>query len=73
MAKKPTDLDLHCLQRQGIARSSRTKVNIENGIIKKKPFGTDSRRSVVLKVEVCCISNGQFRLVGQNKLSTIMK
>ena len=26
--KKPTDLDLHCLQRQGISRFSRTRVNI---------------------------------------------
>ena len=24
---KPTDLDLHCLQRQGISRFSRTRVN----------------------------------------------
>ena len=26
--KKPTDLDLHCLQRQGISGFSRTRVNI---------------------------------------------
>ena len=26
-SKKPTDLDLHCLQRQGISGSSRTRVN----------------------------------------------
>ena len=25
--QKPTDLDLHCLQRQGISRFSRTRVN----------------------------------------------
>ena len=25
--KKPTDLDLHCLQRQGISELSRTRVN----------------------------------------------
>ena len=25
--KKPTDLDLHCLQRQGISGFSRTRVN----------------------------------------------
>ena len=27
LLKKPTDLDLHCLQRQGIDRFSRTRVN----------------------------------------------
>ena len=32
LLKKPTDLDLHCLQRQGISGFSRTRVN-------KKPFG----------------------------------
>ena len=26
--QKPTDLDLHCLQRQGISRFSRTRVKI---------------------------------------------
>ena len=26
-SKKPTDLDLHCLQRQGISEFSRTRVN----------------------------------------------
>ena len=26
-SQKPTDLDLHCLQRQGISRFSRTRVN----------------------------------------------
>ena len=25
--QKPTDLDIHCLQKQGISRFSRTKVN----------------------------------------------
>ena len=28
LLKKPTDLDLHCLQRQGISGFSRTRVNI---------------------------------------------
>ena len=28
LALKPTDLDLHCLQRQGISRFSRTRVKI---------------------------------------------
>ena len=28
LLQKPTDLDLHCLQRQGISRFSRTRVNI---------------------------------------------
>ena len=28
LLKKPTDLDLHCLQRQGISRFSRTRVKI---------------------------------------------
>ena len=32
LKKKPTDLDLHCLQRQGISRFSRTKVNILSGM-----------------------------------------
>ena len=32
--KKPTDLDLHCLQRQDISRFSRTRVNFENKCIK---------------------------------------
>ena len=27
LLKKPTDLDLHCLQRQGISRISRTRAN----------------------------------------------
>ena len=34
--KKPTDLDLHCLQRQGIFEFSRTRVD------KFKPFSTCS-------------------------------
>ena len=29
LLQKPTDLDLHCLQRQGISRFSRTRVNLE--------------------------------------------
>ena len=28
LLKKPTDLDLHCLQKQGISGFSRTRVNI---------------------------------------------
>ena len=28
LLQKPTDLDLHCLQRQGISRFSRTRVNL---------------------------------------------
>ena len=28
--KKPTDLDLHCLQRQGISGFSRTRVNLQH-------------------------------------------
>ena len=30
LLQKPTDLDLHCLQRQGISGLSRTRVNIEH-------------------------------------------
>ena len=35
LLQKPTVLDLHCLQRQGISRFSRTRVNcgIENGFV----------------------------------------
>ena len=33
---KPTDLDLHCLQRQGVSRFSRTRINFTNNIITKK-------------------------------------
>ena len=29
LAQKPTDLDLHCLQRQDISGFSRTKVNVQ--------------------------------------------
>ena len=29
LLQKPTDLDLHCLQRQGISRLSRTRVNMK--------------------------------------------
>ena len=28
LLKKPTDLDLHCLQKQGISGFSRTRVNV---------------------------------------------
>ena len=28
LLKKPTDLDLHCLQRQGMSECSRTRINI---------------------------------------------
>ena len=28
LVQKPTDLDLHCLQRQGMSRFSRTRVNL---------------------------------------------
>ena len=31
--QKPTDLDLHCLQRQRISRFSMTRVNIKAGTI----------------------------------------
>ena len=30
LAQKPTDLDLHCLQRQGKSGFSRTRVNLQN-------------------------------------------
>ena len=30
---EPTDLDLHCLQRQGISGFSRTRVNCNNNIL----------------------------------------
>ena len=32
LLKKPTDLDLHCLQRHGISGFSRTRVKTENKI-----------------------------------------
>ena len=32
LLQKPTDLDLHCLQRQGISGFSRTRVNTSIGI-----------------------------------------
>ena len=35
LLQKPTDLDLHCLQKQGISRFSRTRVNINNNNIIK--------------------------------------
>ena len=31
--KKPTDLDLHCSERQGISRTSRTRVNNGHNIV----------------------------------------
>ena len=33
LLQKPTDLDLHCLQRQGISGFSRTRVNIVSNLI----------------------------------------
>ena len=33
--KKPTDLDLHCSQRQGISGSSRTGINISQVLLNK--------------------------------------
>ena len=33
LASKPTDLDLHCLQKQGISGLSRTRVNIASSYI----------------------------------------
>ena len=41
LLQKPTDLDLHCLQMQGISGPSKTRVNIEIQYIKgdfKAPF-----------------------------------
>ena len=32
LASKPTDLDLHCLERQGISGASRTRVKYSNTI-----------------------------------------
>ena len=34
LLQKPTDLDLHCLQRQGISGLSRTRVNLNNYLMK---------------------------------------
>ena len=39
LLQKPTDLDLHCLQRQGISGFSRTRVEITLFIPKKKIAG----------------------------------
>ena len=37
-SSEPTDLDLHCLQRQGISGFSRTRVNKTSGKIKWSPY-----------------------------------
>ena len=41
LLQKPTDLDLHCLQRQGISRFSRTRVNVRER--KKIMFKMETR------------------------------
>ena len=38
LLQKPTDLDLHCLQRQGISRFSRTRVKWPMVVIKSLPI-----------------------------------
>ena len=40
-SKKPTDLDLHCLQRQGIYGFSRTRVKIQSLFLSRVLFFSD--------------------------------
>ena len=43
---KPTDLDLRCLQKQGISRFSRTRVNFRTSTKYNPPAATDSGMTV---------------------------
>ena len=53
--KKPTDLDLHCLQRQGISGTSRTRVNVDlnevriKSIFLKKVFSLTMRLDILFR------------------------
>ena len=42
LLQKPSDLDLHCLQRQGISGFSRTRVNSFDWAVKLQPKQTNS-------------------------------
>ena len=50
--QKPTDLDLHCLQRQGIFRFSRTRVNTKCQInyIKEALFSQKKNRMSFISI-----------------------
>ena len=49
LLKKPTDLDLHCLQRQGISGFSMTRVN------NAKVLGTTERmKPVMVEITILC-------------------
>ena len=53
--KKPTDQDLHCLQRLGISGFSRTRVNILRGIANSVDPDQTALRSSLIWVYTVCI------------------
>ena len=53
--QKPSDLDLHCLQRQGIAGISRTRVNLFYALWQQQRLGS-ADASVKLDQEFICTS-----------------
>ena len=61
--QKPTDLDLHCLQRQGISGFSRTRVNIYKYMWREKEFAKKSQKRN---------NSGQYRnYIKQNNYKTV--
>ena len=57
LLKKPTDLDLHCLQRQDISEFSRTRVNVKTGFNSSFVFTWVKVPHIIMRtVTVTCAS-----------------
>ena len=57
LLKKPADLDLHCLQRQGISGFSRTRVKVFIGVFVFFSMETNSER------KTSCVIRHRLRLI----------
>ena len=58
ISSKPTDLDLHCLQKQGIFGFSRTRVNTWEPVYKTVHYKTVSTGTVYKTVHYKMVSTG---------------
>ena len=85
--QKPTDLDLHCLQRQGIARFSRTRVKIWSSLYLKCTgwitSSADPEQTIFFALrnifawifmanKICHIGNNKSSLLNENLLVQCM-
>ena len=68
LLQKPTDLDLHCLQSQGISGFSRTRVKEDFVFMQLNPFCTNIKKNT--HIELFINHSPQFMIFPRNDFET---